>query len=104
MSTHLPVRLYTPLQRQRQRLGHVPTVRFFSATPMALGRGPPGNRMRRRADPVIAATAARYQPGTASSVLQQRQINDERNIPDDVGLIPGNPLSRSLACLVTDVN
>ena len=89
MSTHLPVRLYTPLRRQH--LGHVSTMRFFSATPMALGRGRPGGSQTQHTNPVAASRAARYQQGTSSSAMQEQELVDERKVPDDVGLIPGSP-------------
>ncbi|KAJ4287008.1 hypothetical protein N0V90_012889 [Kalmusia sp. IMI 367209] len=87
MSTHLPLRLHRPLPLQcvRSPLSSRP----FSSTKPAWARTPSGTRKRGRVDPVIAETAARHQQGKASSAMQEEQLSDERNVPDDIGLIPG---------------
>lgn len=82
MSTKLPLRLYRPLHRQCPV--QASPVRYFSST-QTLARG----SRSRRVDPVVAATAARQQVGRASNARQEEQLSDERNVPEDIGLIPG---------------
>lgn len=88
MSTHLPLRSYRPLHRQC--LVQASSIRYFSSTQNNLARGP--RAAQRRVDPVVAATTSRQQQGKASNALQEAQLSDERNVPEDIGLIPGNLL------------
>ncbi|KAL1613067.1 hypothetical protein SLS60_001299 [Paraconiothyrium brasiliense] len=85
MSTHLPLRSLRPLHRQYLLIPQ--SNRFFSST-ATLERNPRDGR-RRPVDPVTAGVAARQQQGKASSQMQEEQLSDERNVPDDIGLVPG---------------
>ncbi|KAF2440558.1 hypothetical protein P171DRAFT_435350 [Karstenula rhodostoma CBS 690.94] len=86
MSTHLPLRSLKPLHRQC--LAFPPSKRFLSSTP-ALERNLSRAGRSRAVDPVVVGAASRYQPGKASSSQQEEQFSDERNVPDDIGLVPG---------------
>ncbi|KAL5427867.1 hypothetical protein PMIN04_001072 [Paraphaeosphaeria minitans] len=84
MSTHLPLRSLL----HRQCLALPTSKRAFSTTP-TLERNLSSTRKARQSDPVTIAVATRYQRGKASSSQNEEQIRDVRNLPDDIGLVPG---------------
>jgi hypothetical protein len=101
MSTHLPIRALRPLHQQCL-LRRVES-RSFSTT-LARPRGSTATKRRRNVDPVQTAAAVRYQiqGARASSVVYEEQLNDDNNLPDDIGLLPGNCASLALGIFHTD--
>lgn len=86
MSTHLPLRLCRPLHRQY--VASLSSVRPFSSSRVALARG--SQSKINPIYPVIARTATRHRYGRATSSLEEEQLVQEQNLPDDLGLVPGN--------------
>ncbi|KAF1958734.1 hypothetical protein CC80DRAFT_591642 [Byssothecium circinans] len=88
MSTHLPARISRPFFRPC--IFQRPYARPFSTTLARPGRGGKSNK-KKRIDPVQTEAAARQQgrKGKASSTIYEEQLKDERNLPDDIGLLPG---------------
>ncbi|KAF1966912.1 hypothetical protein BU23DRAFT_306281 [Bimuria novae-zelandiae CBS 107.79] len=83
MSTQLPIRLYRPLHRQQ--LAPTSLNRLFSTSRPAFRNA----KSRGRVDSVAASSAARHQHNKAPTAYQEEQLSDERNVPDDIGLVPG---------------
>ena len=88
MSTHLPIRILRPLHRQRL-MRHTES-RSFSTT-LARPRASTSSKQRRTVDPVQTTAAVRnqMQEGRASSAVYESQLKDDKNLPDDIGLLPG---------------
>lgn len=80
MSTHLPIRAFRPLSRQclRQR----PLLRPFSTTPFLQAR-------KRHVDPALKEVAVRNHAIKSQKTIDEAQLSDQRNFPDDIGLLPG---------------
>lgn len=89
MSTNLPLRLSRSLPTRCVRSPL--TARQFSTTAPAWGRARVGAEGRRKGpvDPVMAEATARSQKYKAPSALQAEQMNSDKAIPDDLGLLPG---------------
>jgi hypothetical protein len=80
MSTHLPIRALQPVRRQFFAR-HVES-RVFSTTPA---------RPRQKGDSVRTGATVRtqMQSGRAPRVTEHEELQNESNIPDDIGLLPG---------------
>lgn len=95
MSIHLPIRSLRPLHRQC--LTFPTPKRAFSTTP-TLERGLSSAR-KTYADPIGGKAQIRQQKLKAPSAQQEEQYRNERNLPEDVGLIPGTSVEHySPAC------
>ncbi|KAF2691507.1 hypothetical protein K458DRAFT_1554 [Lentithecium fluviatile CBS 122367] len=94
MSTHLPIRTLRPFYQGC--MFRRPDARPFSTTPSQL-RGSRASERRRLVDSVQVRAAARYQNGGRSTSTQnQEQLDDESNLPDDIGILPGTFIHKPL--------
>ncbi|KAF2643441.1 hypothetical protein P280DRAFT_505557 [Massarina eburnea CBS 473.64] len=86
MSVHLPARMARPLYRQC--IFQRPCARPFSTT---IARPGKASRKKKRIDPIQTEVAARQEGrrGKAASTLYEEQLRDDRNLPDDIGILPG---------------
>lgn len=50
----------------------------------------------------MAKAVVKKQQSKAPSALQEEQLADERNVPEDIGLIPGKLLRCSLPTCTSD--